>query len=159
MKKGFTLIELLVVVLIIGVLAAIAMPMYQRAVNRTRQANDRLLEADVVRALQLAYNDGTIYWNATGANSASIFVFTLNGNLGITFAGAASEASPGAFQAELSDMLPPNPKFQSKGVTQSGDVMNGTMQPVGEIYIEIDPWGNRLPTKWYTANGYLLNMN
>ena len=35
-KKGFTLIEVLTVVLIIGVLASIAMPMYVRAVERSR---------------------------------------------------------------------------------------------------------------------------
>ena len=57
-KKAFTLIELLVVVLIIGILAAVAVPQYQKAVFKARAAEALSLLSSFQKAWQVCKLEG-----------------------------------------------------------------------------------------------------
>lgn len=70
--KGFTLIELLVVVLIIGILASVALPYYQSAVEMSRVASALAWGRAVMKAQDRFYMQNNRYASTVEALDVSV---------------------------------------------------------------------------------------
>lgn len=79
MKKGFTLVELLMVIVIIGVLAAVAIPKFNDAAIKAKAAEIPSNMTAVANAEFLYYNEMTTYINVPEATWQT----SLNSLLGI----------------------------------------------------------------------------
>lgn len=124
-KKGFTLIELLVVVLIIGILAAMAMPQYFKAVERSRMTEADTLLGSIAQAQRRKFlqtnrfvtnykaldvspkdSSGSVYYTkgnpTTGANGNGFRVVLTGTTFQDGIATATRHAATGALQYNYS---------------------------------------------------------
>ena len=73
-QRGFTLIELMIVVIVVGVLAAVAIPMYQIVPERSRSTEAVSALGLIRKAMRIHYAEHGGYANANFTNNTQVTV-------------------------------------------------------------------------------------
>jgi prepilin-type N-terminal cleavage/methylation domain-containing protein len=71
-EHGFTLVELMIVVIIVGILAAVAIPMYRGATDRAKASEAESALGAVRSAMRVYYAEHGTYANASFTDGAQV---------------------------------------------------------------------------------------
>ncbi len=148
MKKGFTLIELMIVVVIIGILAAIAIPNFMSMRQRAREASTK----SNMHTLQLSLEDFST--QCEGMYPAAIVDAVMTVLLVGSNPSQVSEACPGdntMVATLVTTLLPGNDTYKNPFLTSGWSLDYNGLGPGPPVHAPIAQTSPGQGTTYYTA--------